>query len=1024
MQPFIHPPVSQLGRGQTAVLQQFLADAQQTEQLDAAELQALLGAVGELLPFPDLDATDPVGYNQQFRTLLADLAGLYASLDQVDAAQSQLHDLNRTELNRVEQALRGLRELVLQARRVHQDRLQYQDVFTETFGPETEQETDPAWYQPLLQETDGAQSLAAALPAWIDPEDGHLKLQAGGDYSRVVSTEGAPLATVTLEQLLGHSEERQHPLSQACDGRHDTFWREEILATAPIHADPLQVPWLPPTYRTGAACRIHFHWPSAVPFTELKLRPLTRFPTQILQAAWDNRERPLLNLITNPNFAAGSTAWATGGSAGFSFPQLGPGTGPCAQLVAGNGRVTLTSNTVSLSGTHSLFHLRASLYRPAAVRAQLLVTWEGTAGTQLRHDWEPVPGVSGEWYEHSRLLQPPSGAARVYLTLATEGSGTIRWTDLCLSPTAGKLQTVQSQELGASVLTLPLGAAAGTDLWVVLNQPHYELISLTLPDAERTQQELWDQLAGYPSIPTARRTPALPAGDQLLYREARRLGGRIRDLLEQLLRYARPAAGASTTTRYRYTLGAVELAVRYREYAAQGRWVSKPLKPRGEIREVILQTDPPLAGLNDRVRFWLAARADEGLDKLRPFTGRATFGAPSETQVRQADPHFTLAPVTRVTQYPGTDRNGAVSLAYPTWLDRDRLWTLHTALTSGTITTPLAFDPNRETYYLDIGAATPFGVDGYRPLRVTLRFPDGTQALPDTLGPLQFGELAYAGPEVLRTATTEEEELLEAFDEPEEELPLSQIKNLRERRRERRRRAQQRQQQPQSARRTRRRSRTRTEVTVLTRFGKLAAGPYGVALSLYWHKSDNDTTAGTLQTSGDVLINPARYEVEPDTGLITVRATPPQHNPDYDSFVAYYYYYRDEQASREALDARAAASLPVSGIDFGGPRQQGFPVTRNITDYVYGTTRSLREYRPDRLDPDYYPVFEYREERGQLRFGEVLGPGGDRAAEITVEHASLEIAPRLLVEFLERGTRALSSETPELHSFTLLMDGR
>jgi hypothetical protein len=1034
LQDFLPVVASSLSTGQRTTLQRFLQDVQAGRVAASPEaIAAALEVVGDLIPQPDVDLTDPVGFNQAVQTLQTNIAGLYQEVDRLESVMDGIADLNRSDLDRVEIAARDLSNILSATQQANAANLQWTDVFFETFGAEVNRETDRDWYKPLPQLATSGQ-IESYLPLFVDPDDRSLKLLPGGDFSRSTNAQGDPLAQVEVEELLGLSADPTHKIQQAVDGKFYTYWRELILSELPIQADPQQVHWLPEAYAGGTACRLHFRFPFAVPFTEIVVRPFARHPIQALQVVWDNRRQAKLNLLRDRNFTSGNTFWTSGMTsvgATFSYPSSnGFDNLSYANIEMTSGRATLRSNTFMVSGSQFAYHLVYKFYREEDITPQVLVEWFDLSSNLVRADWfEPTTPIR-EWTEVSKLFIAPSGVTSGYtgrVTLITDGSGTVSYTSATFSETAGALQLDQKTDLESDTLLLALDNAAGTDIWLVLAQPHYELLQMTVPEGELDQNAIWDDVrlqaeARAQSVLSTENTLwRLAAGDRdtepdplresgsMLLKEAVRLGGRVRDMVLGLVRYSTPSTKARTLNRYLYIVGAWEIQIRHREYAPQGLFVSKPYHPRGEVRELALITDPPLSTLSDRVRFWLTARAGDRSDRAQSFSGRATFSSATEDVSKRADCHFTLTPVTIREGFDGTDRLNRVALTHHPYVDRDRVWTIQTQLTSGTVVLPLAYDPNKELVFQEASGSIR-AVLGYRPIRVTLEFPDGRIARPDILGRVQLGDITFQGPEVLEEATVEQTRRFKTerggslFDAIAETDRQSKARR--------------------SADSTEREStQTVAQTALKTRFRKIVAGDNGVALSLYWHKSGDDSALSGTVTTGDVLINPVRYSVDAQNGVITVRDTAP--NSDYDSFVAYYYYHQEETGARAAQDSRDSTSLPTSGVDFDGSLPQVTLVTRNVTDYVRGVVPSMRPVNTDDLDPDYYPVYEYLvDDRGRLVFASNHSRFGDTPARVIVEYESLEIEPRLIIEYARGAINEFTTKTPIINSYTLLMNSR
>lgn len=1050
MQDFLPVIASSLNVGQRQILHKFLDDiANGRVTANPAAIGAALDLVGSLLPLDDVDLTDPTGYNTTLATIQSNLAGLMQEVDLLESIQDSIADLNNTELGKTEVALRDLQTMLDSTRAANAANIQYTDVFFETFGAAVNRETDSTWYKPIPILASSGQ-INSYLPLFIDPDDRTLKLFPGGDFSRTTNARGNRLAHVEVEELLGLSSDRTHNVAQAVDGNFFSYWGESILSEQPINADPLQVPWLPDSYNGGAAARVHFRFPFAVPFTEIVVRPFARYPIHILQVVWDNRNVAVANFIANKFFASGGTYWTSGGSTGNSVTY--PGAGgidniPYANIHAVSGRTTLTSNTYVLSGSAFAFHLVFRINRQVSIRPQVLVQWFDTGSNLVRADWHTPDTPFDEWYEGSKLFMAPSGIASGWtgsVTFVADGSGTCKFSRVTFANAAGAIQLDEQQDLVSDNILVALDNAAGTDVWMVVNQPHYEFLQLTIPQGELDKTAIWEDVRlqvdakKQDIISTSTELFSLRSGSKTeppvpmfedgtsLMKEVLRLGGRVRDMVVNLKRFATPSLTPKTINRYFYLLGAWEIQVRHREYAPQGLFVSKPYVPKGEVRELTLVTDPPLSNLNSRIKFWITARAGDRNDKAQVFNGRCTFSSSTESVSKTADTHFSLVPVTLREVFEGTDRLHRVALSNHPYTDRDKVWLTHTRLTSGSTTTPIVYDPNKDPiYFLTNHGVT--SIPGYRPLRVTVNFANGNVARPDLLGKIQPGDISLQSAEILTSATISQEfsflsqstqkdidsKVASASPSDREDLRAKLVKQVLDK------------QQLGAGTDTRKRTQTVQLTALQTKFKRIISGVNGAVFSLYWHRSIDTFAASGVGSTNDVLISPAKYSVDAQNGVIIVRDSPPSGNTAYDSYVAYYYYQQDEVGARVAQDSRSVSTRPTSGVDFAGSLPQTTLVTRNVTDYVRGVVGSLRPANTDDLDPDFYPVYEYLlDDRGRLVFADDLSKFGDNPAAITVEYESLLVAPRILVEYTQKAINEFSTKTPILRGYTLHMQAR
>lgn len=1060
MKSFLDVIKSEITAGQKTVLGKFLQDLSTTATAgNYQEVSALLQSLGVLIDLPKDDLTKPEVYNTAVQTLAANIAGLYKDIDKVDAFLSALSDLNTSELQKLEIALRQVSSILEATKLSAASDLQYNDIFFETFAGDQHRETSIDWYKPIpVQEQTGlVESYSPLVP---DSKDKALKLSYGGSFNRSNNILGEPLSHLNIDEVLGISIDKTHPPSKAVDGDIGSYWRELVVADLPIEGDVNQSYWLPPSYTAGAACRLHFRWPCAVPFTEIVLSPFSRFPVQCLQVAWDNRGRNSINYINNGFFASGGLNWTSSGSTITYSPSGGYHNIPYALNSSTSlGRTVLQARTFTVSGTQIATHLHFKIKQTPDTTIYTIMEWANTSGSILRTDTIVPMGRYNEWYEWSTLLLAPSGSVtggqgRLYFVM--DGSGSVYISDVVVSPVAGKLNYREQPDLQEDSIVLPVDNAAATDLWLVLGQPHYELIQTTNNDKDSANEDVWDYLTAqinsksdvlyninYEAVKNEEvdysQDISTSSKDGLLNKEVFRLTSRVQDLLNRLLIFTTVDQTAKPITKYVYTMGAWDIEVRHREYASQGLWVSKPYLPRGECRNLLLTTNPPIEELGDKIKFWLTPRAEDGSEKAKRFTGRVTFHPSTETLVASGDTAFVLSPIRVQKEFDGTDRHRAVALDNYPYINRESIWNIQNRISSGTLTTAQTYDPNKLSYLVQ--GTNLIKVDGYRPIKVSLYFEDGTFALPDSLGPTLKGSIAYSGIDILEDAAIEEDDTTENDNRDKDNREKKHNKKKWPRFGRVFNRASSKStrgaKNPKSKlskplsilfkgnKRVRTRKKTRTVTALQTKYNNIVKGPNGVALSLYWHKSNDDFNSNKPNTSGDVLISPTKYTVDVEKGIISLRDKPPNGDMRYDSYIAYYYYYVNEETSREDIDYRSTATKPTSGLDFDGYFTQNYPVTRNVTDFIYGEARELRPSQLDDLLPDYYPVFEYMlDSRGRLIFADDLFRFGDIAARIVVEYESLKIAPRLLIEYPKRGTKAFTTKTPILEDFTLMLNSR
>lgn len=183
-------------------------------------------------------------------------------------------------------------------------------------------------------------------------------------------------------------------------------------------------------------------------------------------------------------------------------------------------------------------------------------------------------------------------------------------------------------------------------------------------------------------------------------------------------------------------------------------------------------------------------------------------------------------------------------------------------------------------------------------------------------------------------------------------------------------------------------------------------------IRLWWYKA--------LPTPVVFPIGVDGYRItDPSLGLVEVLMAPPSSGC---TLVADYWHASEKEA-QEPYSWSLALTLPVSGysLDDGYKvvlTSRSYPVTRNMTDYIYGKIPSLRTPQFDAMQDDYYPVIEYYlNGNNELVFSTEFFEYGDNPARITVDYETLQVVPRLFIDM----TRAycISTRTPKISSVSL-----
>jgi len=349
-----------------------------------------------------------------------------------------------------------------------------------------------------------------------------------------------------------------------------------------------------------------------------------------------------------------------------------------------------------------------------------------------------------------------------------------------------------------------------------------------------------------------------------------------------------------------------------------------------------------------------------------------------------------IAPVQGRTEViNGSDRYGRVPLSDYPYFNSSTMLNLMSVLSSNLNGQQVPYDPNalNPRYLLANGSLG--STEGYRPITVSLYFPNTQMTVqPDILGkpkPMDFAISTYelltqASLSQSSSSSTQTLNLVNAYDgssNPQINIPSSQSLST-----------------------------VRNLTLWQTQYRNIASGPYGVNIQAWWSNG---------VPSGDVAINPMLIAVNPSLGTVQILQAPP---PGYNQLRATYAYLISETSPRENFYGTQASSGAVLGLV-----PQNYPVTRNMTDYVNGTTPVLTPANLDPLSPGYYPVFEYYfNPDGYLVFADSLFQYGNLPAIITVNYQTLAIKPRVTINLTRSNND--TSETPYVKDYTLYMNIR
>ena len=402
-------------------------------------------------------------------------------------------------------------------------------------------------------------------------------------------------------------------------------------------------------------------------------------------------------------------------------------------------------------------------------------------------------------------------------------------------------------------------------------------------------------------------------------------------LLSSLTEAKAQAVDASSL--YVYSLGLSSFSLIREEYATSGLYITEQMQNidgknsvAGEIRELGIITDPPLPTFGGRLRLWIVPDSQvlDGTGQDSPSSllsraipldsqnPRATFHStaeslsgvsPAQSDIMNAwmhlggggsQPAFSVSPsiatdIMRGGIDPDYVQTG-IRLSHLPYINREAIYRVSAAISSGSTTKPKAYDPNAVGPIVELALAASGGtglnsISGYQPIRVTLDLPNGRQILPDVLGRPRPGEVIYSGREILQQASDTQMSYLPAdpavyahktADNPALSMQQQQV----------------------------------FKKSFVTAYSPIAAGINGAAIKLYWHKSaDFDPASGGILIRSNVLLANSDYEVNVNTGQIRIIGTPPSSWQEYDQIVAEYYWRVGDISPKEFFPPADLLSL-------------------------------------------------------------------------------------------------------------------
>ena len=336
-------------------------------------------------------------------------------------------------------------------------------------------------------------------------------------------------------------------------------------------------------------------------------------------------------------------------------------------------------------------------------------------------------------------------------------------------------------------------------------------------------------------------------------------------------------------------------------------------------------------------------------------------------------------------KYEGTDRNGRLKLNKYPYVNKNRIMKLvydpqntGQCLSANLGGRRVPYEPNSLfPKYLNSDGSIGTLV-GYRPISVTLTLENGQVVLPDSLGAPLKGEIQQVVYEQLSLADISLTSQTTQFNK--DSFTKSNL--------------------------------TSSNNIVYQVQYNMVPKSNGINVQVYW---------GTSDGVNKIQIDPLKVTVNPELRTISVNSTAPS---GYTNLYATYWKIVGEESSRENFRYPGLSStLTFSSTGTNSSlTPQSYPVTRNVTDFMYGTVPKLKPVELNTLSSNYYPVYEYYlHPDGYLVFSQSLHKYGDSPAEIEVNYQTLDISPRLIIDLTRSN---FTNKTPYVDEFKLLLNVR
>jgi hypothetical protein len=1002
-----------------------------------------------LYPSPNTIASDS-DWNNYSASQIANLGGMYKTADQADAYYTGLYTLvdgrigeAETRVSRLESDLRSI---------ISKNKFYSTESITINGGDTTLLETNDSYYI----------DFDSLIPV---PSENIFRLRDTGFFSAIRSSNfpGQLQFEASLGQIVSNGN-----VYSIVDGSRNTFWIGTYYASAPIRASSNDVPWLPTLYKDGFAFQLTYYIDRPILATEVYIDPVTTEPYDLVSVSWT--PSTVSNTLKNGDLSSNSI-WSYLGSATYSS-NLGISNGAIvATNSSGYASQTftipysfLTSSSSSLVGFGSRAELQYTFKGIGASEAGCRIVWLDSSGTVI--NYSKNTGFPSAFFSTQRMVDfIPSNAASgridvgIFSSSTNPGSAIFDNLTLYLGE--------ESYQVGASIsstttISLPkLIHSSRVSFIFAQRNPRKEIITKTGTDINFSplnstniniplQKSVQNQIDNLSSFGPQTSTFAYRIGMKeldLRYREHYPRGS----IVSVPLRAGQEIRELWVTSEMGF------------QFAGDANFCIYP-SADNPAKKVYVS---PF--LTSNLSYAQGTSLQDG-DVVKIFTTEesSVYASPS-------DKTYITDPVSVKDTLNGTDTSGKILLSNPIHLRRVQVSRVSKWLDNYSIY-PSSYDANlgtlfgvanqsiinqlRSGNYTSISLTNLVSSPGYQPIKVTVETSNFV-AYPDVFGVSQGTSLAAVVGEALNgslkvsttTNTTtntpdfsswlnstlgstilSDQALVATLPytfvaslQASPNLPLITIynqtsfpfgsealkklqvvyNNLKSQGK-----------LTSTGGNTSVSTSTNTASSFVTSHYPLVTGAGGAYLKLYWVNSLAVNSSSYTASSLAYMPIPKSGYIVADylNGIIEVTSPQPS------GFDKLYidYIYISQKNTDDYLSSTINSISPISKNSIIGELNSNarvFPITRNMTDYTFGTIPKLTIPDFDPLSYTYYPIIEYYVSNdNHVVFSRDFFAYGDLPAKITIEYESLKINPRVAVEVIRTGS---SASTPTIYNVSL-----